>query len=293
MEQQITEPPEWFTRAIQTPYTEKFIEVADCPIHYLQWGERGKPGLLFVHGGGAHAHWWDFIAPFFLEAYSVVAIDLSGMGDSGHREQYSGDLFAQELMAVSDDAGFGDDITIVGHSFGGLATLKAGLSYSDRLWGIAVCDSALFPRGFNPGNDLKASPFHAKKIYADYETALSRFKLVPPQSCANQYLLDYIAARSLTQVSGGWSWKFDVRFLQKTIYDNLADEVKHLSTPAAVIYGEKSMLFGKFMLENIRKLYPPQVPFIALPNAQHHLFLDQPLAFIEQLKQVLAGWYKA
>jgi pimeloyl-ACP methyl ester carboxylesterase len=292
MDNQVSEAPSWFVEAVETPKEDRSIEVAGCPIHYLDWGGKGKPGLLFVHGGGAHAHWWDFIAPAFLDDYSVAAIDLSGMGDSGHREQYSGELFAQELMAVCDDAGFGDDTVIVGHSFGGLATLKAGLCYPERLAGIVICDSAIFPAGFNPGNDLRASPFKAKKIYADYETALSRFKLVPPQPCENTYILDYIARHSLTRVKDGWCWKFDVRFLQKTLYDTMSEEIRGLRVPATMVYGEKSMLFGKYMLDNTRKLFADNVPFIALPQARHHLFLDRPLAFIDLIRDILRGYHQ-
>ncbi|MDY6956005.1 MAG: alpha/beta hydrolase [Pseudomonadota bacterium] len=291
MEQEITQAPDWFVRAVQTPYRKRQIEVEGCPIHYLTWGETGKPGLLLVHGGGAHAHWWDFIAPFFIDRYSVCAVDLSGMGDSGHRDQYSGDLFAKELMSVCEDAGFGANTVIAGHSFGGLATLKAGLHYANRLSGIVVCDSAIFPPGFSPGNDMRSSPFKEKKtVYPDFESAVARFKLVPPQPCANRYILDYIARHSLMAVEGGWTWKFDMRFLQKTIYDDLAMEVKNLNIPAAMLYGEKSMLFGKFMLENTRKWYADDVPFICLPKARHHLFLDEPLDFVDTLAGIIDPW---
>ena len=74
-------PPQWFTRAIEDPGEDCFVNVEGCRIHYLRWGQAGKPGLVFLHGGFAHAHWWDFIAPFFAEDYSVVAIDLSGVYD--------------------------------------------------------------------------------------------------------------------------------------------------------------------------------------------------------------------
>src|SRR5438105_3783855 len=96
-------PPAWFTHAIETPFEDRFIEVAGCRIHYLRWGQTGKPGLLFIHGGFAHAHWWDFIAPLFAEDYCVAAIDLGGMGDSGYRPKYSGELFAKEVMEVCAD----------------------------------------------------------------------------------------------------------------------------------------------------------------------------------------------
>src|SRR5215468_487328 len=91
--------PAWFTRVVKTPFEDRFIEVEGSRIHYLRWGKPGRPGLLLVHGGFAHAHWWDFIAPSFTEHYCVAAMDLSGMGDSGYRQRYSGDLFAREAMA--------------------------------------------------------------------------------------------------------------------------------------------------------------------------------------------------
>src|SRR5580693_6398016 len=81
--------PDWFRWAISRPRQSQFVTVAGCPIHYLIWArEPAKPderGLLFVHGGGAHSHWWSYIAPYFTRDFRVAAIDLSGMGDSGRR----------------------------------------------------------------------------------------------------------------------------------------------------------------------------------------------------------------
>ena len=73
----------------------------------MRWGRAGKPGLCFVHGGFAHAHWWDWIAPFYSDAFTVAALDLGGMGDSGHRAKYSLDTFAKEVATVCAHAGLG------------------------------------------------------------------------------------------------------------------------------------------------------------------------------------------
>jgi pimeloyl-ACP methyl ester carboxylesterase len=32
------------------------------------------------------------------------------------------------------------------------------------------------------------------------------------------------------------------------------------------------------------------VPFVAIPEADHHLFLDQPLPFVAALRALLAEW---
>jgi len=57
--------PAWFERAVAVPFTDERTEVDGCSIHYLAWGERGRRGLVFVHGGGAHAHWWTPVAATF------------------------------------------------------------------------------------------------------------------------------------------------------------------------------------------------------------------------------------
>ena len=93
----------WFEEVIHQKPESKIIDVDGAKIHYLFWGDRTKPGLFFVHGYAANAHWWDFIAPYFTDNYSVAAIDLSGMGDSEHRAVYSQEQYSREIKSVCDD----------------------------------------------------------------------------------------------------------------------------------------------------------------------------------------------
>ena len=80
--------PEWFRAALAAPREEDEVEVDGAPVHYVRWGARGRPGIVLVHGGAAHAHWWDHVAPLLTQECCVVALDLSGHGDSGRRDRY-------------------------------------------------------------------------------------------------------------------------------------------------------------------------------------------------------------
>lgn len=287
------EAPGWFNRAVSMSYESRKVDVDGTPIHYLLWddGDTAKPGLIFVHGNGAHAHWWTFIAPYFLDDYRAVAIDLAGAGDSGYSESYTPEGFAAQVMAVADDAGFNDDTIIVGHSFGGFITLKTGLIYRDRLTGIVLVDSAVRPPDFKWERDPKRSPIKPKRIYSDFESAHTRFRLMPPQDCNNRFILDYIGRHSLKEVDGGWTWKFDDTMFNKFDFGtNMHEDLANLKCRVGVIYGEESYLFSQDIADFMFKVLDESVPFVAIPEAQHHLFLDQPLAFVSALRTLLAEW---
>ena len=287
--------PGWFSRALATPFEDRRVEVGGASIHYLYWegADAGadKPGLVFVHGNGAHAHWWTFIAPFFLADYRVAALDLSGAGDSGYREHYTPEQFAEEVVSVAADAGFGDDTIVVGHSFGGFITLWTGLRHRERLEGIVLVDSAVRPPDFKWERDPRRSPIKPKRYYETFEEAHGRFRLMPPQDCSNQYILDYIGNHSLKETEQGWTWKFDDGMFQKFDFgENMHEELARLKCRVGVIYGEDSYLFSQDIADYMFKVLDESVPFVGIPEAQHHLFLDQPLAFVSALRTLLAEW---
>ncbi len=82
-----------------------FVAVEGAEVETLAWGERGKPGLIFLHGGAAHADWWSFIAPFFARERRVVAPSFTGMGRSDWRSSYDFRQFVREAREVSARGG--------------------------------------------------------------------------------------------------------------------------------------------------------------------------------------------
>lgn len=287
----VIQPPSWFARAIDTEPTSHKVDVEGCPIHYLQWGERTKPGLLLVHGNGAHARWWSFIAPFLAREYSVVAMDMSGMGDSGFRDTYSVEMFAEEQMAVCEAAGFFENSEppiIVAHSFGGFIAILTGALYGDRLAGTVIVDSPVNPPD-RPGGppDRKVRPH---RVYKTLEEAVSRFRLAPPQPCENLYAADYIARTSLKRVEGGWTWKFDPKIWQRFEIGDTAGRLKATKCRIALMRGEYSVLMPVEIGEYMFDLLGRAAPVIEIPQARHHVMLDQPLAFVAAIRALLADW---
>jgi pimeloyl-ACP methyl ester carboxylesterase len=278
--------PDWFWQAVETNAEPHKVEVDECDVAYRRWaGDEGR-GLLFIHGMNAHSHWWDFIAPQFAGRYKVAAMDLTGMGDSDFRYEYDAATYSNEIVGVLDDLGFENDAIVVAHSFGGYMSVKAANLFPERFETLVLVDSGI-RHPDEPPPDRPSMGGRAKR-YPDRETALARFRLQPPQPCDNQYILDYIARHSLMPMDGGWAWKFD-EDLTTTMKggERLADDYRGLRTRLGVIYGDKSELFSRRTLEYMRELVPQEFPAVAVENAQHHVFLDQPLAFVAALDEML------
>ena len=287
--------PAWFQRTLEHAPSSHRVSVLDCDIHYLRWQPRESvaaalPGILFLHAGGTHAQWWSFIAPFFAEDRVVAAIDFSGMGDSGHRDKYSSEFHVAEIAAVLADADLGETTVIVGHSFGGFMAMCYGYRHGGALSGMVFVDTPL-----RPERDARANPTQAytrpKSVYADLESVLKRFRLGPAQPCENGFILDFIARTSVTPCEGGWTWKFDVAARGASHHDEpLADYLKSLTCRKSLIYGADSAMVTLDIATHMTKLFQQGEPVICMPEAHHHLFLDQPLAFVATLRAILSGW---
>jgi len=284
--------PAWFEAAVAQQPERSMVPVDGANIELLTWGEVGKPGLLFLHGNGAHADWWSFIAPFFAKDWRVAAISWAGMGGSDWRELYTGETFAAEIFAAIDAAQLeagGVKPIVVGHSFGGFPTLYCAALHAERLRGAVMVDSSIQPpekrwRGPPPRPDA------ANRVYPTLEAGLARFRLAPPQPCENLYIADYIARRSLKEVEGGWTWKFDPAIWQRFKMPDLGEMLSQIACPAALMWGERSGLMHAETLDYMVGQMPKDVLLLPLPDADHHVMIDQPLAFVAGLRGLLAGW---
>jgi len=290
--------PDWFRHAIAVPKQSRSVTVEGCPIHYFLWpaepAATRQRGLLFVHGGGAHANWWSFITPYFTRDYRVAAIDLSGMGDSGRRETYTSELRAKEMRAVIADAGLGARPFVIGHSFGGFMTMKFGAQFGEELGGAVIVDSPIRSPEEEAQRPLSPPKWTNSRVYESFDAAVARFRLMPPQGCDNPFIVEFIARHSLKPVEGGWTWKFDGAAMgTRRFGEPFREYLQAVRCRAALIFGEKSALVSRATASYMSSLMGPDAPIVEVPEAQHHVMLDQPLGFVAALRMLLELWIRA
>ncbi|RBY82878.1 alpha/beta hydrolase [Geodermatophilus sp. TF02-6] len=275
--------PTWFTRAIATTPAHRDVEVDGVRVHYRAWGGTDRPGLVLVHGGAAHSGWWDHVAPL-LDTHRVVALDLSGHGDSGWRGSYDMRQWAREVLAVAAAEGLRRPV-VIGHSMGGWVALTAGVEHGDDVAGVAVIDSPLDRQPPEEQTLLERPRVH--RVYPDVGTAVARFRTLPAQEVYLPYVREHVARGSLRPVEGGWTWKFDPGFLDSR--PPVRQLLPDLAAPAALFRCEQGLVTAQMAAE-MAALVPDGLPVVALPEAGHHPMLDQPLALVTGVRTLLAVW---
>ncbi len=292
MPEVLPDAPEWFRRAVAVPCTDGRVEVDGAAVHYLAWGEAGRRGLVFVHGGGAHAHWWTPVAATFANHFRVAAVDLSGHGDSDHRELYDFEQWTREVIAVAHDAGIEGLPVVIGHSMGGFVTIATAALHPHLVSAVVVCDSPVTAPDPEVESYRLKEAFGRPRTYATVEEALARYRTVPPQAHYLDYVIDYVARRSLRAVEGGYQWKFDRR-----IFEQFAGGMRGVAMPYlervtcrfALLRSEHGLVtedIGASMYETLGRV----APVIEIPEAGHHAMLDQPLLLLTALRTLLADW---
>lgn len=291
------EAPEWFTGALARAPGRRFIDVAGAKIETLIWEPAGpatKPALLLLHGNGAHADWWSFLAPFFAEQRRVVAFSWSGMGASDWRPSYTRAQFEREAVEVAEATGLYENgpPVLIGHSFGGRLALSLVGTHGERFRAAVIVDPPVFApdRAKPPGpGDREIRPH---RPYPTFAEAMARFRFMPAQSCANLFIADHIARGSLREApeGGGWTWRFDPFMWRNLAPEDGAAIVRAVKRPVALIRGGVSKLMRVEDAAFMMSLLPQGSPYFEIPEAGHHVMVDQPLAFVAGVEGLLAGW---
>ncbi len=279
--------PEWYRSALSAAAEQHRVRVGDAEISVRCWGPRGAAGVLLVHGGAAHSHWWDHIAPLLAGERRVAAVDLTGHGDSDRRDRYSVTTWAQEAVAATEAAAMASMPTLIGHSLGGMVCLRAAALHPDRHRAVVVVDSPI--RSITPEEQAarEGRAFGPTRTYATKAELVARFRTVPQDEPLPAYLRQRIADQSVREVDGRWSWKFDPRIFRRepwTLAD-FAGATGHL----ALLRGERGMLSTR-MSDDLFAELGRRAPVIEIPDAGHHVLLDKPLALVSALRALLEVW---
>ncbi len=258
---------------------DRFVSANGVRLHYREWGEAGAPAVVLLHGGSAHAHWWDLFAAAIADAYHAYALDLRGHGDSEHCRPpaYRLDDYARDLAAFID-AAVRERVLLVGHSLGGLVATLYAASAAEKIRALVIVDTSLriTAAGARYMTRLQRFP---QPVYRTREEAVRRFRLLPTHTTAAAPVLAHVAACAIRQLAHGhWTLKFDREAMGHNEPVDLTACLQRLQCPILFVRGADSTLLTAEVLARLLTAVP-HAEASEVPDAHHHVMLDNPSAF--------------
>ncbi|WP_054679806.1 alpha/beta fold hydrolase [Microbacterium sp. No. 7] len=247
-------------------------------ISYGIGGAPDGPPVLLVHGSRAHRHWWARVVPLLAPRCRVAWLDLSGHGDSAHRDRYDADTWAGEVIDVAGELSSSAPVVLVGHSMGGrIAAVAAAIAPPGRFARLVLLEARLWARGETERPPLRTRSSPA--VFDDREAAVERFRLSPPQQLDDEPLRSLLAGAALEPAPGGWRWKYDHRGIPPLVGDDILDRLARVDIPVTAAWGSASgIISGPEYARVLAETVSAPLDTHVVPGGGHHLPADSPEA---------------
>jgi pimeloyl-ACP methyl ester carboxylesterase len=276
-----------------SPYLAGFkqgnVSIPGDSIHYVIGGN--GPALVLLHGWPLT--WWEFhtIMPTLAKSYTVIALDLPGLGNSTFPANgspsgagFTGADIAADLHAAIFALGYGtENISILGHDVGANLAYDYARLYPTEVNRIMVLESALNGFGLE---SLYGDAFHfllnmqppptpehiinnaeASDAYLNYLYSFA----AKPGAITQQDLKIWYAAYSCPQVREA-GYDYYRAFSQDEAWDLKTAKPK-LTTPLAAMGGQDS--FGSFVATSFGNV-DSNVHTIIAPGSGHYIPEEDP-----------------
>jgi pimeloyl-ACP methyl ester carboxylesterase len=261
--------------------------------HYLDWGNRHLPTIVFLHGGALNAHTWDLCCLALRDDYHGVALDQRGHGDTDWAPEgdYSVSASLADTKGFVDHLGL-DRFILVGMSLGAINSLAFAIAHPERLSHLVIIDAG--PEMRRPGSsrirDFVTEVQQAVTIDAIIEKAL-KFNPRRDPTILRRSLMHNLRQ----QPDGSWRWKYDTQRFQRLDQEahraeraRLADGLARIACPSLVVRGGESDVFHEEDAERLAARLP-NGRHVTVPRAGHTVQGDNPKDLVAELRRFLGG----
>lgn len=273
-------------------------------LHYVDWGNRGKPPLLLLHGGRDHCRNWDWVAEAFRDDWHVIAPDLRGHGDSQWSPDGSYTMagYLYDLAQLVHQQRLAP-VTIIAHSLGGNIALRYAGIYPGAVAKIVAIEGVGPPRAVLAERaarsiadrmdewirEQRVLSGRMPRRYASIEDAFHRMQEENPHLTAEQ--ARHLTVHGVNQNEDGtYSWKFDNYVRAWPAYDMAGKDIQALwariTCPTLLLYGEESRSGDPSADGRARPFANAQI--VGIPKAGHWLHHDQLDEFVRVVREFLA-----
>jgi pimeloyl-ACP methyl ester carboxylesterase len=256
-----------------------------------------KPNLVFFHGfgGGSSAYEWSKVYPAFAAEYRILAPDLIGWGRSEHpaRNYLVEDYITTLIEFIEKTCGSPTDV--IASSLTGAIVIRAAIARPDLFKSlILTIPSGLSDFGQDYGRSffaqLVATPILDRLLYSTgiaTEGGIRSF-LEQRQFADSRRIYQEIVDAYLASALEPNAEYAALSFVRGDLSFDLSLYITQLTTPTAIIWGEKSQFTGPDIGQRLANLNPAAIKvFQPLENVGLTPQLEIPAVTIGLIRQYL------
>ena len=271
---------------------EHDVLVDGLRLHYLDWGSRSRPALLFLHGGCLTAHTWDLVCLALRREFHCVALDQRGHGDSewSPNLSYGTEAHVRDIRGVIEQLQLTRPV-LIGHSLGGLNAMTYAAHAAGRLAGVVMVDVG--PAVRSSAVRRIADFVMGEPAHGTVEDFVQRARAFNPRR--DPRLLRYSLLHNLRRLPDGtWTWKYDRRGLSpegfasvKRSLAELREGARAVTCPVLVVRGADSDAFSDADAARFAAALPDG-RWVRVEHAGHTVQGDNPRDLVLALAGFLA-----
>jgi esterase len=274
--------------------TSQFVTINGLRLHYLDYGQVGKPVLICIHGLSGNAHNFDALAPHLVLNYHVISIDVRGRGDSqwGSADEYNQAKYSNDLAKLIEQFSF-PRVTLIGTSMGGAVAMLYAGGFPERVERIVLNDVGpeVDPAGIRRITDYMST---APAEFGTLAEVAAYFRQYYPmmRDMPSEELLEFVKWTVRPANDGRLRWKMDpaVRNVPRTGSSarplDMWVPYARIAVPVLVIRGGDSDILTRATAERMRTVLPGLVTLVEVPGVGHAPSLVEPVA-LKAIKQFL------
>jgi esterase len=277
-------------QALPAEGVDRFITVNGLKLHYLDWGNEGKPPFILLHGISRTAHTFDHVARRYQKDYHVIAIDMRGHGDSewDPKAQYLVEDYVKDIEAFIQQLNL-KNIVMMGNSTGGrVVQVMAGL-HPEVVARIVIEDvGPERPASIADGFAQRVQQERAQDTSWASEDELFAQTKKQNVNVSDEILRAYVKSAVKRRADGRFAWKRDPQLSKGFVVTELWRYISKIKCPTIYILGGKSTIVPVETQERLKKTIPG-VEIVTVPDVGHYPDWEKPAETFAILDRFLAG----
>ena len=286
------------TRQEAAPSTGRFVSSGDVQLFIQELGPTDGPVILFIHGTAAWSGLWrETMTPLAAAGYRCIAIDIPPFGFSERpaTPSYDNADQARRIVALMDALGI-EHAILLGHSFGGGATMETALTVPERIDALVLADVGGLNLNLQPapaaqkpsaiemflGTPIVRNPVLATTATNPLftKTLISAMVLDPADATAEkiQILQEPLVLQGATNTLGDWL-KTVLGPQEISLTSNPANYRK-LTMPALIIWGDHDTVIPLREGEYLQSILP-DADLVIMQGVNHIPYIEDHEKFIE------------